>query len=60
MPVTMICPHLSCGQTIVAPDGARGKVLRCAHCKQTFLVPAETREAPEDGVNQKENHPNKR
>lgn len=39
MPITMICPHLSCGQTVVAPDSARGKVLRCAHCKRTFMVP---------------------
>ena len=39
MPITLICPHLSCGETVVAPDSARGKVLRCAHCKKTFMVP---------------------
>jgi hypothetical protein len=47
MPVTMICPNLSCGRTVVAADGARGKVVRCAHCHQLFLVPArETRPEP--------------
>ena len=40
MPVTMICPNLNCGRTVIASDGARGKVVRCAHCQQLFLVPA--------------------
>lgn len=40
MAVTMICPNLSCQQTVIAPDTARGKLVRCAHCKQVFLVPA--------------------
>lgn len=46
MAVTMICPNLSCRATIVAPDSARGKVLRCAHCQQTFVVPREGAEPP--------------
>ena len=25
---------------MIASDGARGKVVRCAHCQQLFLVPA--------------------
>jgi hypothetical protein len=35
----MICPNLQCGQTVVAPDDARGKVVRCAHCHTLFMVP---------------------
>jgi len=35
----MICPNLKCGHTVVAPDSARGKVVRCAYCQQLFLVP---------------------
>jgi hypothetical protein len=42
MAVTMICPNLECRQTVIAPDSARGKVVRCAHCHQTFIVPAKT------------------
>jgi hypothetical protein len=50
MPVTMICPNLNCRCTVVAPDSARGKVVRCVHCKQLFMVPARTedRNAPAD------------
>lgn len=39
MPVTMICPNLACRNTVVAPESARGKIVRCAHCNQLFLVP---------------------
>ena len=39
MPVTMICPNLKCGRTVIAPDKARGKVVRCSHCEQLFMVP---------------------
>ncbi|MBL8877595.1 MAG: hypothetical protein JNG88_00620 [Phycisphaerales bacterium] len=39
MAVTMICPNLGCRKTIVAPDGARGRLMRCAHCSQVFMVP---------------------
>lgn len=35
----MICPNLKCGRTVVAPDSARGKVVRCVHCNSTFIVP---------------------
>ena len=35
----MICPNLKCGRTIVAEDSMRGKILRCAHCQQLFMVP---------------------
>jgi hypothetical protein len=39
MGITLICPNLSCSRTIVVPDWTRGKVVRCAHCSQPFLVP---------------------
>lgn len=35
----MICPNLKCGRTVVAPESARGKVVRCAHCHSPFIVP---------------------
>jgi hypothetical protein len=40
MAVTMICPNLKCQRTVVAPDSTRGKIVRCAHCHQPFMVPA--------------------
>ena len=43
MSVTMICPNLKCGRTVVAADAARGKVVRCGHCQALFLVPRDTR-----------------
>ncbi len=45
MPVTVLCPHLDCGKPVIAPDGARGKPVRCVHCGNLFLVPAQ--KAPE-------------
>lgn len=42
VPVTMICPNLKCGRTVTAADAARGKVVRCAHCQQLFMVPSAT------------------
>lgn len=48
MPVTMICPNLTCRKTIVAPDGARGRLMRCAHCSQVFMVPTRESVAPQD------------
>ena len=44
MPVSVICPHLSCGKTVVAPDSARGKPVRCIHCGDQFIVPPLVRE----------------
>jgi hypothetical protein len=35
----MICPNLKCGKTVVAADSARGKVVRCVHCRSAFMVP---------------------
>ena len=39
MGITLICPNLNCGRTIVVQETARGQVVRCAHCSQLFLVP---------------------
>ncbi|TWT44239.1 hypothetical protein RAS1_06490 [Phycisphaerae bacterium RAS1] len=47
MPVTMICPNLKCGRTIITPDNSRGKVMRCAHCDQPFVVPGPPQPPPE-------------
>jgi LSD1 subclass zinc finger protein len=38
----MICPNLKCGRTVAAPDSARGKVVRCAHCRTLFMVPRDS------------------
>jgi len=35
----MICPNLKCGKTVIAPDSSRGKVVRCVHCRASFIVP---------------------
>jgi hypothetical protein len=50
MNVTMICPNLQCGRTLVAADTARGKVVRCAHCQQLFMVPPRQNGTPEEPV----------
>lgn len=39
MAVTLICPNLQCGKTMVADDAQRGKVVRCVHCQKALLVP---------------------
>lgn len=60
MPVTLICPNLTCGQTVVAPDALRGKVVRCAHCGKHFVVPVRAGELPSkddaNGNNKKKAH----
>lgn len=50
MPVTMICPNLTCRKTIVAPDGARGRLMRCAHCSQVFMVPVRESSAAQEST----------
>ena len=54
MPVTMICPNLSCRRTVVAPESARGKLVRCAYCDQLFRVPVATSGNSGAGVNERE------
>ena len=46
MSVAMICPNLKCQRTLVAPDSARGKIVRCAYCHQPFMVPIKSTELP--------------
>jgi hypothetical protein len=66
VPVTMICPNLKCGVTVVAPENARGKVVRCAHCQTLFLVPRnanlekEVAAAPVEAEEEEEQPPRKR
>jgi hypothetical protein len=42
----MICPNLRCGQTVIAPDAARGRLVRCGRCQQMFVVPPKKSDAP--------------
>lgn len=44
MSVTMICPNLSCGRTVVAPEASRGQVVRCVYCDRPLVVPAKRKE----------------
>ncbi len=39
MPVTLICPHLSCRTMLQVPDSTRGKRVRCGQCGRAFIVP---------------------
>lgn len=47
MSVTMICPNLQCGRTVVTDDSARGKVVRCAYCQSLFVVPRDAQPTAE-------------
>jgi hypothetical protein len=47
MPCQLICPNLRCRKILSVPDEARGKLVRCQHCKTLFRVPDPKRpEAP--------------
>lgn len=39
MPVTLLCPRLSCRAILRVPDNVRGKRVRCGECGTAFLVP---------------------
>ncbi len=45
MAVTIICPNLQCGKTMVAEEQQRGRVVRCVHCQKALMVPAPREEA---------------
>ena len=45
MAVTIICPNLQCGKTMVAEEHQRGRVVRCVHCQKALMVPAPREEA---------------
>ncbi len=39
MPVTILCPKLTCRAVLRVPDSVRGKRIRCGECGTAFLVP---------------------
>lgn len=46
MPVTVLCPKLTCRAVLRVPDQVRGKRIRCGECGTAFMVPTRPR-APE-------------
>jgi hypothetical protein len=46
MPCQLICPNLRCRKILSVPDEARGKLVRCQHCKTMFRVPDVKRHEP--------------
>jgi hypothetical protein len=44
MPCQLICPNLKCRKILSVPDEARGKLVRCQHCKTMFRVPDNKRD----------------
>ena len=40
MPVTIICPKLTCRKILSVPDDLRGKAVKCQHCQTPIRVPA--------------------
>ena len=41
MPVTIICPKLTCRKMLSVPDELRGQSVKCQHCQTVLRVPAE-------------------
>jgi predicted Zn finger-like uncharacterized protein len=39
MPVTILCPKLTCRAVLRVPDSVRGKRIRCGECGTAFMVP---------------------
>ena len=39
MPITLLCPRLSCRAILRVPDNVRGQRVRCSECGTAFLVP---------------------
>lgn len=39
MPVTLICPRLTCRALLCVPEKVRGKRVRCTSCGTTLIVP---------------------
>jgi hypothetical protein len=46
MSLTLICPNLSCGRTVVVPEDARGRTVRCPYCRKPFVVPDQVSPKP--------------
>ena len=43
MPVTLLCPRLSCRAILRVPDSVRGERVRCKECGMAFVVPKYTK-----------------
>ncbi|HNO77597.1 MAG TPA: hypothetical protein PKN33_06000 [Phycisphaerae bacterium] len=41
MPITLMCPNLSCRAVLRVPDRVRGKKVRCGQCGMVFSVPSQ-------------------
>ncbi len=64
MPVTLLCPRLTCRAVLRVPDHVRGKHVRCAECGVLLLVPMIERPAQTqpkkragDGADEPEKNP---
>lgn len=40
MPITLLCPRLTCRAVLCVPDNVRGKHVKCGECGVTLLVPS--------------------
>lgn len=45
MPVTLLCPRLSCRAILRVPDEVRGQRVRCSECGMAFVVPQGSKQA---------------
>lgn len=50
MPITLLCPRLTCRAVLKVPDHVRGKRVRCGECGITLVVPGGQGEAPAKGT----------
>lgn len=39
MPITLLCPKLTCRAVLCVPDNVRGKHVKCPECGETLIVP---------------------
>src|SRR5437016_2788199 len=46
MPVQIVCPNLRCRKLLSVPDDARGKIVKCHHCRTVLRVPGAARPQP--------------
>lgn len=46
MPITLVCPRLTCRTILRVPETVRGKRVRCAECGTAFMVPANPKTKP--------------
>jgi len=50
MPCQLICPNLRCRKILSVPDEARGKLVRCQHCRTMFRVQDAKRPVPQSAA----------